>query len=100
MKVFSSTDHLIIYLALPSLRGSSISSTMNSSFKSGTTSPTPSNNSPPLVEFKCPTRPNHGQEGRPILLRANHFQVRMPKGYIHHYDVSITPDKCPRRVNR
>jgi eukaryotic translation initiation factor 2C len=24
----------------------------------------------------------------------------MPKGFIHHYDISIQPDKCPRRVNR
>ncbi|XP_070208150.1 protein argonaute-2-like isoform X2 [Littorina saxatilis] len=54
----------------------------------------------PVADFNCPPRPNHGTEGRTILLRANHFQVRIPKGYIHHYDVSITPDKCPRRVNR
>ena len=32
--------------------------------------------------------------------RANHFQISMPRGYIHHYHVSITPDKCPRKVNR
>jgi len=25
--------------------------------------------------FQCPRRPNLGREGRPILLRANHFQV-------------------------
>ncbi|XP_041360926.1 protein argonaute-2-like isoform X5 [Gigantopelta aegis] len=54
----------------------------------------------PPADFVCPQRPNRGTEGRPILLRANHFQVRVPKGFIHHYDVSITPDKCPRRVNR
>ena len=24
----------------------------------------------------------------------------MPRGYIHHYHISITPDKCPRKVNR
>ena len=24
----------------------------------------------------------------------------MPRGYIHHYHVTITPDKCPRKVNR
>lgn len=52
------------------------------------------------ADFVCPLRPNHGVEGRPILLRANHFQVRMPQGVIHHYDISISPDKCPRRVNR
>ena len=26
-------------------------------------------------DFVCPARPNHGVEGRPIMLRANHFQV-------------------------
>ncbi|KAK3576098.1 hypothetical protein CHS0354_032222 [Potamilus streckersoni] len=52
------------------------------------------------AEFICPQRPNHGTDGRPIMLRANHFQVRIPKGVIHHYDIAITPDKCPRRVNR
>ena len=26
--------------------------------------------------FLCPRRPNLGREGRPIMLRANHFQVR------------------------
>lgn len=54
----------------------------------------------PLPDFQCPSRPNHGTEGQPIQLRANHFQVRIPRGLIHHYDVSIQPDKCPRRVNR
>lgn len=24
----------------------------------------------------------------------------MPRGYIHHYDISIQPEKCPRKVNR
>ena len=58
--------------------------------------------SPPAIPalFECPARPNHGIEGRPIMLRANHFQVRIPRGFIHHYDISILPDKCPRRVNR
>ncbi|XP_052762994.1 protein argonaute-2-like isoform X3 [Mya arenaria] len=54
----------------------------------------------PPIDFLCPQRPNQGTEGRPIALRANHFQVRIPKGFINHYDISITPDKCPRRVNR
>ncbi|QQP41624.1 Argonaute1, partial [Caligus rogercresseyi] len=26
--------------------------------------------------------------------------ITMPRGFIHHYSVSITPDKCPRKVNR
>jgi len=55
---------------------------------------------PQLAEFQSPSRPNHGVDGQPIQLRANHFQVRVPRGFIHHYDVSIQPDKCPRRVNR
>lgn len=55
---------------------------------------------PDLPTFVCPRRPNLGTEGRPILLRANHFEIRMPRGYLHHYDVTITPDKCPRKVNR
>ncbi len=50
--------------------------------------------------FACPRRPNLGREGRPIMLKANHFQITMPRGYMHHYDVSIQPDKCPRKVNR
>ncbi|XP_053382229.1 protein argonaute-2-like isoform X1 [Mercenaria mercenaria] len=65
--------------------------------------PAPGPPGPPVPappDFTCPPRPNTGTDGRPILLRANHFQVRIPKGVIHHYDISITPDKCPRRVNR
>uniref|UniRef100_A0A915MGY2 Protein argonaute-1 n=9 Tax=cellular organisms TaxID=131567 RepID=A0A915MGY2_MELJA len=30
---------------------------------------------PSTIQFQCPPRPNHGTEGRPILLRANHFKV-------------------------
>ena len=56
--------------------------------------------SPDQPLFICPRRPNIGREGRAILLRANHFQITMPRGYIHHYHVSISPDKCPRKVNR
>ncbi|XP_037052468.1 protein argonaute-2 isoform X4 [Bradysia coprophila] len=55
---------------------------------------------PDLPVFTCPRRPNLGREGRPILLRANHFQISMPRGYVHHYDINIQPDKCPRKVNR
>ncbi|CAI2350295.1 unnamed protein product [Caenorhabditis sp. 36 PRJEB53466] len=52
------------------------------------------------LQFQCPRRPNHGVEGRAILLRANHFAVRIPGGTIQHYQVDVSPDKCPRRVNR
>ena len=53
-----------------------------------------------LPVFNLPRRPNLGQVGQPIVLRANHFQINVPRGYIHHYVVSIQPDKCPRSVNR
>ncbi|KAK3087288.1 hypothetical protein FSP39_004190 [Pinctada imbricata] len=61
-------------------------------------SPSPTNGR--KTEFVSPLRPNVGLEGKPIALRANHFQIRIPKGVIHHYEVFITPEKCPRRVNR
>lgn len=54
---------------------------------------------PELPVLTCPRRPNLGHEGRPIMLRANHFQISMPRGFVHHYDVNIQPDKCPRKVN-
>jgi hypothetical protein len=53
---------------------------------------------PDLPVFTCPRRPNLGREGRPIVLRANHFQISMPRGFVHHYDINIQPDKCPRKV--
>lgn len=53
---------------------------------------------PPV--FQCPRRPNLGREGRPIGLKANHFQITMPRGFVHHYDVNIQPDKCPRKVEQ
>ncbi|CAE1331422.1 ELF2C [Acanthosepion pharaonis] len=59
-----------------------------------------SSSSTQLAEFTSPPRPNVGLLGRTIQLRANYFKISIPKGYIHHYDVCITPDKCPRRVNR
>lgn len=24
----------------------------------------------------------------------------MPRGFLYHYDVTISPDKCPRKINR
>lgn len=53
-----------------------------------------------VPQFQCPKRPNHGADGRQIALRANHFQVSCPGGTIHHYQIDIQPDKCPRKVNR
>lgn len=64
----------------------------------GTTLATVSPPTDPPV-FQCPRRPNLGREGRPIGLKANHFQITMPRGFVHHYDVNIQPDKCPRKVS-
>jgi eukaryotic translation initiation factor 2C len=56
---------------------------------------------PPVApQFQCPRRPNIGMEGRSIVLKANHFKVGMPPTNIHHYQIEIQPDKCPRKVNR
>lgn len=52
------------------------------------------------VYFQPPSRPDQGTDGRTIQLKANHFEIVMPKGFLHHYDITITPEKCPRRVNR
>ena len=55
---------------------------------------------PIMPTFVSPRRPDVGHDGRSISLRANHFQITMPRGFLHHYDVTITPDKCPRKINR
>ena len=41
--------------------------------------------------FTCPRRPNLGREGRPILLRANHFQVYLHTSFffIQHLNLII-----------
>ncbi|CAH1733328.1 unnamed protein product [Aphis gossypii] len=57
---------------------------------------------PQLVDvpvFNRPSRPNLGLKGRPIILRANHFHISMPRGFVHHYNIYIQPDNCPRMVN-
>jgi hypothetical protein len=35
----------------------------------------------PRADFISPARPNHGTDGKPILLRANHFQVQFEKKF-------------------
>ena len=50
--------------------------------------------------FEPPPRTSKGSEGRQIALKANHFEITIVKGFLHHYDVAINPEKCPRRVNR
>jgi len=53
-----------------------------------------------IRRYEPPSRPDIGHSGRPISLRANHFQVKIPSIELFHYDVAIIPEKCPRRVNR
>ena len=55
---------------------------------------------PNAYTFTPPPRPSFGTEGKVIKLRANHFQIQIPKGFIFHYTVNIQPDKCPKRINR
>ena len=49
-----------------------------------------------------PKRPDHGTVGRPIRLRANFFRLNISTELsdLYHYDVEITPNKCPRTVKR
>ncbi|KAI6226677.1 Protein argonaute-2 [Aphelenchoides besseyi] len=51
-------------------------------------------------QFQCPKRPNQGTDGKQICLRANHFQVQIAAKNVQFYAIDITPDKCPRKVNR
>lgn len=49
-----------------------------------------------------PKRPGYGTVGRPIKLRANFFRMNISPRLsdLYHYDVEITPEKCPRVVKR
>ena len=52
--------------------------------------------------LRLPKRPGHGFVGRPIKLRTNFFRLNIsPKlTDLYHYDVEITPNKCPKAVKR
>ena len=47
-----------------------------------------------------PPRTSFGSEGKSIRLHANHFVMNVPKGYLYQYNITITPEKCPKRINR
>ena len=49
-----------------------------------------------------PKRPGYGTVGRPIRLRGNFFRLNVSSQLsdLYHYDVEITPNKCPRTVKR
>src|SRR6266852_2255377 len=44
----------------------------------------------------------HVRLGKPIKLRTNFFPIRIPKGPLHEYDISISPQQglSSRRVKR
>ena len=52
--------------------------------------------------LRPPKRPGYGTVGRPIKLRANFFRMNISPRLsdLYHYDVEITPNKCPRIVKR
>ena len=52
--------------------------------------------------LRPPKRPGYGTVGRPIKLRANFFRMNISPRLsdLYHYDVEITPNKCPRMVKR
>ncbi|RXW23179.1 hypothetical protein EST38_g2678 [Candolleomyces aberdarensis] len=41
----------------------------------------------------------YGQAGRVCRVQVNAFSATLPESKIHHYDVVITPDNLPARVN-
>lgn len=49
-----------------------------------------------------PKRPDFGRVGRAIALRANFFHLTFSSKLtcLYHYDVEITPNKCPKAVKR
>ena len=53
-----------------------------------------------LQPDELPLRPGFGTAGRSIKLRANFFPVRVPKGPLFEYTVSISPATTLRRVKR
>lgn len=52
------------------------------------------------VQYLPPPRTSFGTEGKSIRLHANHFIMNVPKGFLYQYNISITPEKCPKRINR
>ena len=52
--------------------------------------------------LRPPKRPGYGKVGRSIKLRANFFRMDISPRLsdLYHYDVEITPDRCPRMVKR
>lgn len=53
-----------------------------------------------LQSTDLPLRPGFGTTGTAIKLRTNFFQVRVPKGPLHEYDVQIAPAVAIKRVKK
>jgi eukaryotic translation initiation factor 2C len=54
-----------------------------------------------LKPDEIPLRPGFGTVGKAIKLRTNFFPIKVPKGPLFEYEVSISPDpKTMRRVKR
>lgn len=53
-----------------------------------------------LNDNDLPVRPDWGTLGQPIKLRTNFFPVKVPKGPLHEYDVSIAPAVTLKRLKR
>ncbi|KAF8065231.1 argonaute-like protein [Lyophyllum atratum] len=55
-----------------------------------------------LERDDLPLRPDFGTKGKQIKLRANFFPVKVPKGPLYEYEVTITPtmNTTMRRVKR
>ncbi|THH12645.1 hypothetical protein EW146_g7502 [Bondarzewia mesenterica] len=55
-----------------------------------------------IASNDIPLRPDYGKTGTQIKLRTNFFPVRVPKGPLYEYDISITPAQGTnnRRVKR
>ena len=53
-------------------------------------------------KLRPPKRPGYGTVGRPIKFRANFFRMNISPRLsdLYHYDVEITPSKCPCMVKR
>ena len=48
-----------------------------------------------------PNRPGHGSRGREIALMAKYFLIQMPDCItVHHYDVTIVPEKLSKPLHR
>ncbi|CAI9105507.1 OLC1v1004438C1 [Oldenlandia corymbosa var. corymbosa] len=52
--------------------------------------------------LKVPKRPGYGTGGNKIMVRANHFVVRLVNNdlMLHHYDVAISPEVRSKKVTR